>query len=235
MGRHTREEILRKIVTSGQVQMPHADLSGLNLSGLTLVGADLSYANLTGTDLRDAQLVGASLWSSTARGARFRGANLNGANLGLAVLVGADLRDTQLRDADLTGAQLDGADLTGAEMRGSWLDAMQRALAIGAPPMRFPEASHPRTRVLHQADLEGAVTLRSGDRLELRLDHPPRRTRIRQADAKAQAVLIGPDRSTADQPRHNVSFTAGAPGRANLRIGFGQGLLPLVLDILVST
>lgn len=233
MAKHTRAQILRKIVALGQLHLGGADLSGLNLSGLTLVGADLSYADLTGTDLRHAQLCGACLWSVSARRADFRGANLAGANLGLAMLAGADLRGAVICDSDLTGAQLDGADLTGAELENSWLDAMQRALAIGAPPIRFVQATDPRTRVLLQAELDGPVTLRLDERLELRLDDPPQRTRIRQDESGAAPILrpVWPRPGSAPQPR--LILDALAAGQAQLRIGMGKGRKTLTIDIRV--
>ena len=149
--------------------MAGADLAGLDLIGLTLVGADLSYADLTGADLSGARLSGASLWSARATGAKFFRANLVGASLGLADLAGADLREAQLERADLTGTRLDRADLTDAQLRGAWLDAMQRALAIGAPPLRYPARSRPRICVLNEDQLIAPVALRCGDRLEMHL------------------------------------------------------------------
>lgn len=234
MAEHTRDEILRRIAASGAVQLPGADLSGLNLSGLTLAGADLSYADLSGANLCNAQLQGACLWSARARGAQFRHANLCGASLGLAVLVGADMRDAQMDRADLTGAQLDGADLTGSDLRGAWLDAMQRALAVGAPPVRFSDASQPRTRVLNQDEAMTPVALRCGDRLQLRLNDLPGDTRIEQAGISPDAVLTGPDAPESRLNARHITFTAAAPGRARLLVMLTRGLAPLALDVLVT-
>ena len=230
MADYTRAEILRRIATMGRLQLAGADLAGLDMAGLTLVGADLSYADLTGTDLTGAQLSGASLWSARAAGACLRQANLSGASLGLADLSGADLREAVLERADLTGTRLDRADLTGARLRGAWLDAMQRALAISAPPLRYPP---PRdgatTRILHQGEFGAPVSLRCGDRLEMHLDGPTPAAHVEGAPILAGAEP--PD--TAAGPV--LAFCAVAPGRARLVLDLHEtGRPPIALDVLVT-
>ncbi|MDT1063879.1 pentapeptide repeat-containing protein [Paracoccus sp. CPCC 101403] len=232
MTEHSRDEIVRRIAVSGTLRMPGADLAGLDLSGLTLVGADLSYADLTGADLSTAQLSGASLWSSQASQAVFRGANMSGASLGLAVLVGADLRDCVLDHADLTGAQLTGADLTGAQMGGTWLEPIQRALAIGAPPLHYPGAARP-PRVLSEDGAIAPVIMRRGDRMELRLNQPARKVHIDQMGANGAAVLTGPEEEAVADGRV-LHFRAGAPGTARLVISRDEGKTDLELDVRVS-
>ena len=232
MTEHSRDEIVRRIAVSGTLKMPGADLAGLDLSGLTLVGADLSYADLTGTDLCMAQLSGASLWSAHASGARFRGANMTGASLGLAVLVSADLRETVLDHADLTGAQLTGADLTGSEMSGTWLDAIQRALAIGAPPLRYPGAARP-PRILSEDGAAAPVILRSGDRMELRLNQPALAVHIDHDATSGEEVLRGPEPGTISNKRV-LHFRAAGSGRARLVISRADGKPDFELDVRVS-
>ncbi|WP_347266520.1 pentapeptide repeat-containing protein [Paracoccus sp. (in: a-proteobacteria)] len=236
MAEFTRAEILRRIATTGRLHLAGADLAGLDLSGLTMVGADLSYADLTETDLSEAQLAGASLWSARAGAAHFDGANLTGACLGLADLAGASLRSAQLEKADLTGARLDRADLTDAQMRGAWLDAMQRALAIGAPPMRYPagRVRQPRTRILNEDQLIAPVSLRCGDRLEL---HLQRRAGHRRGLVRVEGapVLSLPDPpGTQPGPAHVLAFSAVAPGRARLVLEPGAGGAPITLEVLVT-
>lgn len=232
MADYTRAEMVRRIATMGCLHLAGADLSGLDLSGMTLVGADLSYADLTASDLTDAQLSGASLWSTRAQGARFRQANLSGACLGLSDLSGADLRQAQLDLADLTGARMDGADLAGAQLRGAWLDTMQRALAINAPPLRYPAVLPGRaTRVLSQAQLGPSVTLRCGDQLELHLDRPRSTVRVEGAP-----ILTRPRKTGASVETGRVmAFSAIAPGRTRLVVNPGErGRAPLAIEVVIT-
>lgn len=237
MNQFTRADILRKIAANGRLEMAGADLAGLDLSGLSLVGADLSYANLTGTDLSATQLSGASLWSASAARAIFFRANLTGASLGLADLAGADLREAQLERADLTGTRLDGADLTDARLRGAWLDAMQRALAIGAPPLRFPERSRPKTCVLVEDQPGAQVALRCGDRLEmhLRSDADSVTARPGRAHIAGPPILTGlelPD--SIRGPVYVLAFDAIAPGQTRLVVERGEGADVITFDVQVT-
>lgn len=233
----TRSDLIRMIAQTGRLQLIGADLAGLDMSGLTLVGADLSYANLAGADLSETQLSGASLWSVKAPAARFRGANLSGASLGLADLAGADLREALLERADLTGARLDGADLTDARMRGAWLDAMQRAMAIGAPPLRYPARSNPGLYVIDEDHLANPVALRCGDRLELHLCNPgdpaaprPAPLRIEGAQILIALKLDNPVRGGI----HVLAFDAVEPGQARLVVDPGGGRDPIGIDVRVT-
>lgn len=238
MADYTRAEILRRIATNGRLHLAGADLAGLDLSGLTLVAADLSYAELTDADLTEAQLAGASLWSARAAGAHFCGANLTGASLGLADLSGACLRGALLEQADLTGTRLDRADLTDAQMKGAWLDAMQRALAIGAPPMRYPAGRRhpPRTRILDEDQMIAPVALRCGDRLEMHLRSPAeagrRRNAVHLEGAPILSVADLPD--AVSGPVWVLGFSAIAPGRARLVLDPGEGRAPIALEVLVT-
>ncbi|WP_323715491.1 pentapeptide repeat-containing protein [Paracoccus aminovorans] len=232
MADYTRAEIVRRIAMIGSLHLAGADLAGLDLSGMTLVGADLSYADLTEADLTDAQLSGASLWSARAPGARLFRANLSGASLGLADLTGADLRQAVLERADLTGARLDRADLTGARLRGAWLDAMQRALAISAPPLRYPAPRHgATTRILNQAQLGDPVSLRCGDRLEMHLH-----ASAPAAHVEGAPILTGPEPPDGMAGSGRVlAFSAVAPGRARLVLDLGEkGGAPIALEVLVT-
>lgn len=237
MAEFTRAEIVRRIATMGSLHLAGSDLTGLDLSGMTLVGADLSYADLTEADLTNAQLSGASLWSVRAVGARFHKANLAGASLGLADLTGADLRDAVLERADLTGARLDRADLTGARLRGAWLDAMQRALAISAPPLRYPDQRERATTcILHEGHLATLVSLRCGDRLEMHLQTPPdapARPEI-VARLEGEPILSGPEPcEPSSEAIRILTFLAVAPGRARLVLVRGDDRPPVSVELLV--
>ncbi|KGJ04035.1 Pentapeptide repeat-containing protein [Paracoccus halophilus] len=237
MAEFTRTELIRKIATTGRLQLAGTDLAGLDLSNLTLVGADFSYADLTGADLSGAQLSGASLWSCRAAGARFSGANLTGASLGLADLTGADMREALLERADLTGARLNGADLTDARLRGAWLDAMQRALAIGAPPLRYPARSGPGVRVVDEDHLAEPVALRCGDRLEIHFSgsRDAADARVAQHGADGAAILAPVDPAgPARGPFHVLAFEAVVAGRAQLVIEHRDGRDPETLEVLVT-
>ncbi|KRW94626.1 pentapeptide repeat-containing protein [Paracoccus sp. MKU1] len=237
MAEYTRAEIVRRIATMGRLHLAGSDLAGLDLSGMTLVGADLSYADLTEADLTDAQLSDASLWSARAARARFRNANLSRASLGLADLSDADLRGAVLDRADLTGARLDRANLTAALLRGAWLDSMQRALATGAPPLRYPPRHRPTTCILHEEHIAEPVALRCGDRLEMHLNTLSEAAARHPALARIEGapILAGPElpRSFAGPPCV-LTFCAVAPGRARLVLEPGEGRAPIALEVLVS-
>ena len=237
MTEFTRADILRKIAATGRLEMAGADLAGLDLTGLTLVGADLSYADLTGADLSGARLSGASLWSARATGAKFFRANLVGASVGLADLAGADLREAQLDRADLTGTRLDRADLTDAQLRGAWLDAMQRALAIGAPPLRYPARTRPRICVLSEDQLIAPVALRCGDRLEMHLRSraDPVTPRPGRARIEGAPILTGLDLPDSIRgPVYVLAFDAIAPGRARMVVERGEGRDLIAFEVLVT-
>lgn len=237
MADFNRAEIMRMIGEEGRLQLVGADLAGQDLSGLTLLGADLSYADLSAANLSGAQLSGASLWSVRAAGARFHRANLSGASLGLADLASADLREALLERADLTGARLDGADMTDARLQGAWLDAMQRALAIGAPPLRYPMRTHPGVCVVDEEHLATPVALRCGERLEMHLHgkDDPQASRPGHAWIEGEPILVA--RELADPIRGTVyvlAFDAVMPGRTQLAVQTDESLDPVMVDVLVT-
>ncbi len=73
---------------------------------------DLRGAHLSGIDLRDTYLSGADL-----RGADLRKANLTYVTLNFANLSGADLRGTDLQSSDMHNANISGANLAGANLK----------------------------------------------------------------------------------------------------------------------
>lgn len=82
------------------VQLPHADLSGLDVPG-----ADFSHADLYGASFEKAELTGANFADADLRLANFEGADLTGANLRGADLLGARLdADTQMSGIDWDAA-----------------------------------------------------------------------------------------------------------------------------------
>lgn len=94
------------------VELPGAQLSGVELASVEMDGAKLAGADLTGADLMRVVLRGADL-----AGAGLEGADLREANLGGSELKGATLARADLRYAILTGAGLSGADLSGANLQ----------------------------------------------------------------------------------------------------------------------
>ncbi|WP_134681360.1 pentapeptide repeat-containing protein [Paracoccus ravus] len=235
MPEFSRADIMTRIASSGPLRMAGADLAGLDLSGLWLAGADLSYADLSGCDLSDTELSGASLWSARAAGTRFYRCNLTGASLGLAILAGADLRAAILEDADFTGADMTGADMTGSRMRGAWLDTLQRALAIGAPPLRYPEAVRAPIRIRCDEALLEPLELRCGDRVELQFRRPANSMRIEHRDVDTREVLEGPLTQGRETDQRVLRFRAMKPGKVHLRITHGDGEPPLELEVTVQT
>lgn len=218
----TRSELVRRIATGGTLRLVGADLSHLDLSGLALSGADLSYANLTHADLEGATLTGASLWSARAQRARMRGANLSSAQLGLADLKDADLRDAVLVECDLTGARLDGADLSRSRLDGTWLDTMQRALAIGAPPTRFPQPQRAETHVLSMEYPRDLVEMRRSDRLQLRYSRalPPE---VQLNTLWGDEMVLRQVLDTVAETQKQLLFVAVGRGRVRVRAIFPDG------------
>lgn len=230
MADFTRSELVRRIATGGSLRLVGADLSHLDMSGLALSGADLSYANLTHADLVGATLTGASLWSARAQRARMRGANLSSAQLGLADLKDADLRDAVLVECDLTGARLDGADLSRSRLDGTWLDTMQRALAIGAPPTRFPQPQRAETHMLSMDYPRDLVEMRRSDRLQLRYSQeaPPE---IALTSLWGEETVL---RHVADGDglaQKQLLYVATGRGRVRVEASFPDGTQPISFDV----
>jgi hypothetical protein len=91
------------------------DLSGADLSEITTQDLHLAGARLTGARLRGAILVGAD----------FRRANLIGAQMESAVLFDAKLNRARLQSAVLRGAHVEGADLRKANLYNTDLDGVR--------------------------------------------------------------------------------------------------------------
>lgn len=98
---------------SSRLNMPGADLSGLDLGNIDLRGANLAGANLSNANLK--------------------GANLAGADLSGAILQGAQLSSADLRGALLAGVSLDGLDLAGVDL--SQIQGMPRLGRVNADPL----------------------------------------------------------------------------------------------------
>lgn len=113
------------------VQADSARLDGASLRGACLVGARLNGARLAGADLTGAIMDGALLEGATLDSVRLEDASLVSAGLNEARLVHArltrsDLRHASLVNADLTlallaGAALDSADVSGASLACAYL------------------------------------------------------------------------------------------------------------------
>ncbi|MCA8925021.1 MAG: pentapeptide repeat-containing protein [Planctomycetes bacterium] len=106
------EELRRRGVPPGRVDLRGIDLRGEDLAAASLANADLSGAMLDGCNLDRADLREAKLNGASMSGAHLRHANLEGSDLR-----GADLRDAYLREADLGDAKLDDAVLDGASFK----------------------------------------------------------------------------------------------------------------------
>ncbi|MFE2729958.1 pentapeptide repeat-containing protein [Streptomyces sp. NPDC059349] len=127
------------LLDAAELDLSHADLSGLDLAvglltgtvlrGARLVGTDLYRAHMEGAVLEGADLSRACLTKAILDEADLRGAVLVEANLGSAELYGVDARAASFRGARLNGAsfldtRLEGADLTGASVRETSLKAV---------------------------------------------------------------------------------------------------------------
>ena len=139
-----KSEAIRFLAEAGAISSLNVDLSEANISGVKLIesnlcrgrmsyvnlsNADLSYANLSSSNLnyanlRDARLVGTNLSYSDLYEANLIGTNLSYANLSNikltnANLVGTNLSYSHLCNADLRGAYLCYANLNGANVIGT--------------------------------------------------------------------------------------------------------------------
>jgi len=103
------------------IQLPGANLSGLNLScdittPTSPYCANLQQANLRDAVMRQIHLTGAYLAQADLVKADLASADLSSADLSLAKLSGADLSGAGLEDAILLAADLEGATLTRANL-----------------------------------------------------------------------------------------------------------------------
>jgi uncharacterized protein YjbI with pentapeptide repeats len=93
------------------IQLPKADLRGMNLSGVDFTGADLSGADLREANLERANFQGANLQSANLSKANGKKASFEGANLKKAYLTLAELREVNLMRADLEKAYCNQANM----------------------------------------------------------------------------------------------------------------------------
>jgi hypothetical protein len=110
--RDALETLNSRRISLGRIQVPGADLQGVNLSNSRLEVADLSETNLA-----EANLHGSYLDNANLTGAGLAGADLSDADLTEADLRGANLLAANLKGADLTMTRLNGAELTDANLR----------------------------------------------------------------------------------------------------------------------
>ena len=92
--------------SKGILNLPMADLMGIQLKDANLKGANLGGANLKKADLSGANLSGANLSKANLNKADLSNANLSGSNLS-----NADLSEAKLFDADLKGTDISNANL----------------------------------------------------------------------------------------------------------------------------
>ncbi|NEQ45588.1 MAG: pentapeptide repeat-containing protein [Leptolyngbya sp. SIOISBB] len=103
------EDLHKDGVSFYEIDLPWADLQGIDLSDTNLSRAYLSGANLSRAKLSDANLSRAKLYEADLSGAK-----LSGANLSRAKLSDANLSRANLYEADLSGAKLSRANLSRA-------------------------------------------------------------------------------------------------------------------------
>jgi uncharacterized protein YjbI with pentapeptide repeats len=96
----------------GGIQLPHCNLSHLDLRNLPF-----ERANLIGCNLEQTRLDNCCLESANLEWVNLKGANLSNADLKKANLKHADLRNANLQGADLKFVSLQGARLDGTNLR----------------------------------------------------------------------------------------------------------------------
>lgn len=94
-----------------KIDLPGADLSGLNLDEVDLNLANLKGVNLSGSSLQRANLQGAILQGANLSGADLTGANLDWADMGLSTLSGADLTGASMQMTILIRARFKGTTM----------------------------------------------------------------------------------------------------------------------------
>ena len=128
--------------SKGILELPMADLKGIQLKDANLKGANLSGANLKKADLSGANLSGANLSKANLEKAdlsktNFSGSNLSNANLSDTNMLGADLKNADISNANFCDARTEKIDfrkwstdiiksckLAGAHLSGSNLSGM---------------------------------------------------------------------------------------------------------------
>ncbi|KAK5575828.1 hypothetical protein RB653_006962 [Dictyostelium firmibasis] len=128
----SQKEILQLVNLSHPtqpIQLPSANLSGLDLSGLNLKNANLRFANLEGSLLKYCNLEEANLESANLKNCDLRFSNISCCSLQRAQLqnsqlqyssfVGSNLSDAELCDAQLQNADFQSANLQGSNLQGA--------------------------------------------------------------------------------------------------------------------
>ena len=118
------EDLNNDKVPLKRLEVPKADLEGINLRKAKLIQANLSGASLKKANLIEANIWDANLVNTDFTGAKLHQADLKGCKLEnakfiLAELDKADLRNLEFIGVDLRNAQLNGADLEGADLTGA--------------------------------------------------------------------------------------------------------------------
>lgn len=133
-----------------ELNLRHAQLSGVNIERAILKHAELERANLFGANLCRSNLFGSNLKHANLRCANLEAADLRcarllHADLRHANLVGADLsfsncRGANMQYADLRGVVLRGTDLRGADLRGAIIDYVSWPLSPNTLSPKVDEA-----------------------------------------------------------------------------------------------
>jgi uncharacterized protein YjbI with pentapeptide repeats len=129
----TTAEQLLTAYASGQrdfqrINLPKAELSGVDLSGCNFTeanfqGADLRESNLSRCNLSRVNFKGARLRRTNLIGSTLQGADFQGANLYRAKLIRSDLQNADFGRADLRiGADLREANITNTNFKGALYD-----------------------------------------------------------------------------------------------------------------
>jgi len=121
--------LVNNVPTGRKLQLPSADMRGLNLDGISLQGANIKFAKLDRATLQYA-----NLQEIMGQNASFNNADLQNSDLSLAQLPCCHLQHARLNNANLQGANLAGADMTNCDLQGANLQGanLQGAILQGA-------------------------------------------------------------------------------------------------------
>ncbi|MBD2158561.1 pentapeptide repeat-containing protein [Leptolyngbya sp. FACHB-16] len=178
------ESLNRDGVSLGEIDVPKADLSNINLTGAYLYHADLSNTNLSfavlrDTDLGKANLSGAILNYALLNSANFLGTNLSHADLSNGVLNSAKLIASNLKGSNLSGAYLVDTDfsnavLNGANLKGAYFIRSNLQSAQGITQEQLAQAKLCQVALPDGIDLDpnrDCEELRENDYVAWMLEH----------------------------------------------------------------
>jgi len=116
----TDEEIILEYIrggSQGKLELPMADLKGVQLKGVNLIGANFKGANFENADLRGAKLKNANLSNSCLIRTNLSDADLTNANLSTANIELSNFSNTKLSNAIIKNAILTNSIFENADLR----------------------------------------------------------------------------------------------------------------------